>query len=714
MKLSDEVLYREDEYMKRKIIYLKEKKEKQSCCYNILESYEDIEIVLVYSINELVGMLDNLIVPHVIVVQKPSLGEELLSFIKNDQRYNNIPVMIVANERDDYPVNKLIDMGAEDILYCKSKHPELVIKRVINIADAQELKNAEKELKKKTMLLEQLDTFVVEYNFKTGELYTDPVKEKYISVPWTKESIIPYSDYRNIVFRPDIPSAKEFLNFSDIGLQTRKRSLTLRLFTAPHRYEWFRVSQICFFDNDGNKEKVVVLFTNTDKKTEMEQSLKFHSEKDILTHLPNVNAFSEKVMELIQNNPRDKYEIIRMDIERFRAINEVFGEKEGDNLLKFVAVKIQECLDEEDEVAYCRIASDIFAICVPIKYYSVHNIIEYLQKAVLAYPNNFEVTLAFGIYLITQADKVNMVSVSTFLDRAAAAQNTVKGNYLMHVASYNEKIEKEEAKEIMIASEMHSALEENQFEIFLQPQVDMMTGAIVGAEALIRWRHPDRGLILPKEFISIFEKNGFIVEIDDYVIKNVCRFIRRWLNKGVKVYPISVNLSRANLYSPKILQQIEGYIEEYQVPRNLLKFELTESGFVIDNSHLAKIANKLQKAEFCVMLDDFGSGYSSLNALKDIPINVLKIDLKFLPVDIEDEKAVLILNYVVEMAEKLGIDIIIEGVETIRQADVLVNMGCSKSQGFYFYMPMPIYEYEREIGYKPKSLEERRKADVYL
>lgn len=700
--------------MKRKIIYLMDKSKKQSCCYTILKSCEKLELLLVYSINEIVEMLDSLIIPHIIVVDIPSIAEELLKFIKNDERYNTIPVIIAVNESDNCPVNKLIDMGAEDIFYlfyCKPKHSQIVIKRVLNIIDAQELKKAEKELKKKTLLLEQLDTFIVEYNFKTGDLYIDPVKEKYISVPWTKDSIVPYSDYRNIVFRPDIPSAKQFLDFSDVDLQTRKRSLTLRLFTAPHRYEWFRVSQICFFDNDGNKEKVVVLFTNTDKKTEMEQSLKFHSEKDILTHLPNINAFSEKVMELIQNNPRDKYEVIRMDIEKFRAFNEVFGGKEGDNLLKFVAVKIQECLDEEDEVAYCRIASDIFAICVPIKYYSVHNIIEYLQKAVSAYPNNFEIILSFGIYLVTQEDKVNMISVSTFLDRAAAAQSTIKGNYLQHVATYNEKIEKEEKKEFMISSEMQSALEEKQFEIFLQPQVEMLTGKVVGAEALIRWRHPEKGIILPEEFIPIFERNGFIVEIDEFVIRNVCKLIRKWIDKGIEVYPISVNLSRANLYSPSLLQSIEGYIEKYQVPRNLLKFELTESEFIIDNSHMSKLADKLQNAEFCVMLDDFGGGYSSLNTLKDISVNVLKIDLKFLPADIDDEKAELILNYVVEMAKNLGLDILIEGVETIKQAEVLIKMGCKKAQGFYFYEPMPIYMYEKEMKNKPRSFEERKKSN---
>lgn len=561
----------------------------------------------------------------------------------------------------------------------------------------RELRSAESELLKKNLILEQLDTFLVEYNFKTKELYIDPVKEKFISVPWKKKDIIEKLNYEELIFRPDIFTAKEFLDFSNVRPESKKRSITIRLFTEPHKYKWFRITQMCFFDKEKNIDKVVISFTNTDEKTEMEQSLKFHSEKDPLTHLPNINAFQRKVMELIHSNIGDRYEMIRMDVEGFRIINEMFGSDEGDKLLKFIGVRIQECLDEEEMVAYCRTASDVFLMCVPVRLYSINGIIEYLKRAVAAYPRMYEVQLSFGVYYITREDVEQMIPVTRFIDRAASAQNTIKGNYLHHVAYYNESIERQEKNEHRIISDMQSALEEEQFEVYLQPKVDMNTGKIVGSEALSRWIHPKRGVIMPGEYVPIFEKNGFIVALDEYIIKHTCKIIRKWIDEKVAVYPISVNLSRTNLYNPKLLSRIEEYVSAYDVPRDKIEFELTESGFATDNNHLSSLSRNLQKRGFKVYMDDFGSGYSSLNALREISVNILKIDLRFLPTRRNDEKANTILKYVVKMAEDLDMDIVVEGVENQDQRDFLLSIGCTVAQGFYYYKPMSVEQYEKQI-----------------
>ncbi len=559
------------------------------------------------------------------------------------------------------------------------------------------LKIAESELLKKNLILEQLDTFVLEYNFKTRELFIDPVKEKFVSVPWNKDNLIEGYDLEDIIFRPDIMAARELLDFSNVRPESKKRSITIRLFTEAHKYKWFRINEICFFDENRNLDKVVFSFTNTDERTEMEQSLKFHSEKDPLTHLPNINAFQRKVMDLIQSNPVNRYQMIRMDVESFRTINEMFGTEEGDKLLTFIGVRIQECLDEEEMVAYCRTASDVFLMCVPVRLYSVNGIIEYLKRAVAAYPRVYEVQLSFGVYDITRDDVENMVPVTRFIDRAAAAQNTIKGNYLHHVAYYNEGIEQQERNEQRILADMQIALKEEQFEVYLQPKVDMQTGKIVGAESLSRWIHPKRGIIMPGEYIPIFEKNGFIVELDEYIIKHTCRHIRRWIDEGITVYPVSINLSRTNLYNPKLLSHIEEYVTQYDVPRDTIEFELTESGFAIDNNHLSVLSKNLQKRGFRVYMDDFGSGYSSLNALREISVDVLKIDLRFLPTRKNDKKANTILKYVVSMAEDLELDIVVEGVETEEQRDFLLSIGCRIVQGFYYYKPMSVEQYEKKI-----------------
>ena len=561
--------------------------------------------------------------------------------------------------------------------------------------DVNKLNQCQNELQKKELMIEELNTFVAEYNFEMDEIYIDSVKDKYILISWEEE--LRKRNFAALVYRPDIPVAQDLTAFSEYTPEKNKKTAVLRLFTERHKYDWFRVTAICFFDSNRNRQSISYLFTNINERAEIEQNLKFYSEKDTLTALPNMRAFLQRAQVLIEEHPEEEYEIVRMDIERFRIISEMFGIDEGDKLLKFIAVKIQEYLDEEDEVAYCRIASDVFAMCIPVHSYSVDTMIQKLQKAVTEYPKNYEVVLSFGRYYVTKEDREQKVPVSNLVDRAAAAQITIKGNYLQHVAVYDESIRKKEADEAMILSEMNHALENGEFQVYLQPKVNMQTGKIIGSEALVRWQHPGKGLISPAAFVPAFEKNGFIIEIDKYMIRNTCAIIRRWIDSGIPVYPVSVNLSRLNLYNKRIIQDIREYVEEYQIPREYISFEITESAFSGDNSYIKILAEKLQKEHFKVLMDDFGSGYSSLNTLKEIPVDVLKIDLKFLPAGENDEKANLIIKHVVEMAVDLDLMIIVEGVEREEQVEFLTKIGCKIAQGFYYYRPISVLEYEAKV-----------------
>lgn len=561
--------------------------------------------------------------------------------------------------------------------------------------DVNKLNQCQNELQKKELMIEELNTFVVEYNFEMDEIYIDSVKDKYILISWEEE--LRKRNFAALVYRPDIPVAQDLTAFSEYTPEKNKKTAVLRLFTERHKYDWFRVTAICFFDGNRNRQSISYLFTNINERAEIEQNLKFYSEKDTLTALPNMRAFLQSAQVLIEEHPEEEYEIVRMDIERFRIISEMFGIDEGDKLLKFIAVKIQEYLDEEDEVAYCRIASDVFAMCIPVHSYSVDTMIQKLQKAVTEYPKNYEVVLSFGRYYVTKEDREQKVPVSNLVDRAAAAQITIKGNYLQHVAVYDESIRKKEADEAMILSEMNHALENGEFQVYLQPKVNMQTGKIIGSEALVRWLHPGKGLISPAAFVPVFEKNGFIIEIDKYMIRNTCAIIRHWIDSGIPVYPVSVNLSRLNLYNKRIIQDIREYVEEYQIPREYISFEITESAFSGDNSYIKILAEKLQKEHFKVLMDDFGSGYSSLNTLKEIPVDVLKIDLKFLPAGENDEKANLIIKHVVEMAVDLDLMIIVEGVEREEQVELLTKIGCKIAQGFYYYRPISVLEYEAKV-----------------
>lgn len=240
----------------------------------------------------------------------------------------------------------------------------------------------------------------------------------------------------------------------------------------------------------------------------------------------------------------------------------------------------------------------------------------------------------------------------------------------------------------------------------------METGRIIGSEALVRWHHPKHGMISPGKFVPIFERNGFISEVDYYVMENTCRTIRRWLDEGFPVEPVSVNVSRMDMYNPRLMENIKDCVSKYNVPHELIEFELTESAFVFDNAQLTNLAERLQENHFSVLMDDFGSGYSSLNSLREISVDILKIDLKFLPQKREDTRANVILSCIIDMANKLGLEVIVEGVENISQVKFLLSIGCKNAQGFYFHRPMSIDEFEKCMKAEPVpiSMRERYRA----
>lgn len=560
---------------------------------------------------------------------------------------------------------------------------------------------SEAEILRDSRILEHTHSFIVEYNLKDGQCYIDPAQRKYVYGDWNAEGLNIKKDYRHIVLREDIPVLQNFFDFDTLQAGD-SRSVDVRFYVEAHAYEWFRVTLVCYGNTQGEKERVLITFTNAEKELETVQKLQFLLARDSLTHIPNLDTFTRMTSDLIQKYPERSFAVIRMDIDKFRIVNQMYGTTEGDNILRFLGVRLQEWMESlSEDVTYCRIASDMFGVCMPSDAEQIEKLISFLQQALKSYPIHFDMVMSFGIYITSEEDRQERVSVSILMDRAAAAQRTIKNSYVNHVAYYDSGIRKKEIAEQVIVSEMKSALETNQFQVYLQPKCEMDTGKIIGSEALVRWIHPKQGIISPGEFVPVFEKNGFISELDYFVLETTCAMIRRWLDEGRKVYPISVNVSRTDLYNPNLLKQIQECVGRYDVPHDLIAFELTESAFVSDNMQLYNLAKLLQENNFHVLMDDFGSGYSSLNSLREIPVDVLKIDLKFLPPSPDDERGNVILRSVVEMANRLGLETVVEGVETVEQAKFLLSIGCRNAQGFYFYRPMPVSDYEQCLEKEP-------------
>ncbi|MEG2082335.1 MAG: EAL domain-containing protein, partial [Oscillospiraceae bacterium] len=260
--------------------------------------------------------------------------------------------------------------------------------------------------------------------------------------------------------------------------------------------------------------------------------------------------------------------------------------------------------------------------------------------------------------------------------------------------------------EQQIVNDMTDSLDNGEFKVFYQPKVDLASGKTVGAEALVRWFHPRKGMISPADFIPIFEKNGFIMKLDTYVWDSVAKQLRIWIDKGMKLIPVSVNVSRIDMYNPQLCESLIALCKKYDLPPNLLELEITESSYTNTTVNLVEITKKLTLAGFTVMMDDFGSGYSSLNMLKDVPVDILKVDLNFLSDRETTGKGASILSSIVRMARWLKMPVVAEGVETREQADFLRSIGCEMAQGFYFAKPMSTEDYENYLSLQEKTIRE--------
>lgn len=427
------------------------------------------------------------------------------------------------------------------------------------------------------------------------------------------------------------------------------------------------------------------------KIIDMQQQLYYYREFDPVTDLYNKNHFYHKTAILLQQHPEQKFVLVRLDIERFKMVNELFGREEGDRLLQFVGQALKYVFAVYPVGVYARLQADVFAMCIPYQRDLLEEILHRMERMIIHYRLNFEIIPYFGFYVIED----HQMAVDVMCDRAHMAIKTVKGNVLKRFAFYDAEMHQRLLREQDIIRQMNTALQEEQFVVYLQPKYDLRYNRVVGAEALVRWQHPEDGLIPPVEFVPLFERNGFIMKLDEYVWEKTCQIIRRWIDEGRDVQPISVNVSKVNLYNPNLCDTIINLTKKYQISPALLALEITESAYTDNANFLNDAMIRLQGYGFSVMMDDFGSGYSSLNMLKELLVDVLKIDLRFLAGDGMNSRSGSILSSVVDMAQKLSLDIVAEGIETKEQAEFLQKIGCNKGQGFYFAKPIPVNEYER-------------------
>lgn len=427
-----------------------------------------------------------------------------------------------------------------------------------------------------------------------------------------------------------------------------------------------------------------------------------HAYVDEVTGLPTKAKHRQDIDEKLRAMRRD-YAYVSIEVDNFSYIKEMYGYAYGNHILQRVAEGLKaEVLPDE---LLSHTSESRFGLLMQYDGDKElrRRLLDVFHK-VGQIPPNEEVESVYTVSFTCGAYRVKNAGESAVRVRECAniAREEARRLFENNVEFYDEKLQQRRAEQEQFEFEMRQALEKQQFVVYMQPKYSAAKEEIVGAEALVRWEHPEKGLIFPNSFVPLFESNGFIVKIDYYILESVCKCIRNWLNEGVEPVVVSVNLSRVHLYNADLVERLVEITDRYRIPHNLIEFELTETVLFDELGQLINVMAKLKQAGFVLSMDDFGSGYSSLNMLKQLPVDILKLDKAFLDnfdADETGQKEKTIVSHIISMAKDLDMEVLAEGVENKSQKDFLLSANCDMIQGYYYAKPMKLEHFDRELRY---------------
>lgn len=421
----------------------------------------------------------------------------------------------------------------------------------------------------------------------------------------------------------------------------------------------------------------------SETEVDLEDMLESDEMKTALLSMRKFRRFKKNVNNLLFSASKN-VGFIQFDIRQFKVVNDLYGERIGDEILDFIRSQLGEVCG--DRQFFINLRSDVFMVVT--EYDTEEELVEFIHKldARISDYKNVKLKMTYGVYTVEDKE----MELRQMEDRAAMARKAAKQNAVRNILFYKEQFKENLYNRKFIEENMHAAITERQFMMYLQPKYSIAKNEIVGAEALVRWRHPERGMIFPDQFIPVIEENGFIREVDYYIWGEACRFIKRCENDGITSWPISVNVSRVHLRDNECINVLSDLIKSTGIPKEKLELEITES---VNDQEVSGKAYQLKDEGYTLLMDDFGSGYSSLNILLETPFDVIKLDKRFMESMMVSNKGKLILEQVVSMANKLGLGLLAEGVETKEQVELLQQIGCDLVQGYYYAKPMPSEEF---------------------
>ena len=470
-----------------------------------------------------------------------------------------------------------------------------------------------------------------------------------------------------------------------------------RVYSSGDKERLYRVRFRSVVDSDSRLLGYMYTIQNLSDLVENSTGEQYRLTHDELTGLYNREGFNEAARQILKTTDRE-YLLLYSNIKDFKLFNQLFGIDKGNDILLNIGDMILQHVREGD--VYGRINGDHFAMCIPKHRFDEKGFKKLVREiANRVTSKTYSLHMQVGVYEVRDP----YMDIALMCDRAYMACKSIKKDGVCEIAWYSDEMLVNALLEKEVLSSFDFAIINRQFGIYLQPQVHS-DGTVYGAEALARWIHPENGIIQPAVFINVLERADLIYKLDRYIWELAASQLSQWKGTDMEGISISVNVSPKDLYYLDIKREFLGLVKQYDIDPGLLNIEITETAVTSDVTKCSKLILELQSCGFVVEIDDFGSGYSSLNMLKDINANVLKIDMGFLRKTDNIQRAQVILNFTIDMAHELGMGVVTEGVETREQLDFLMKMGCKMFQGFYFDEPMPVESFENKFRGKSKKI----------
>ncbi|SOC38537.1 EAL domain-containing protein [Ureibacillus acetophenoni] len=563
------------------------------------------------------------------------------------------------------------------------------VQDIINHKLLDNILEKEKQIKE---IYDNLDVGIWSLDLKSGRTVSYSKGIEYIS-GYTKDEFNMGLDWGSVVHKAD---HQQYLGVQFKLGEGKIIHHQYRIITKNGDIRWILDYTIPTLDEKGNLIRLDGVITDITEKILLEDKIKYLANYDSLTNLPNRNKFIEELEQLIYeySNTNHHFAVVKLNINGFKYINNTLGNEVGDELLKRFPNRIKSYLSPTDIVA--RRGGDEFMLLIK-KVESIDSLKEKIKQITECLKEPFSidkyklyVTASIGVCTYPEDGST---SLELMRNASLALQNAEKEGYgTYHILSHSSSIQS--FKNYSIGRDLMNAIENKELVLYFQPRVDSNSNRIIGAEALIRWNHPEWGLISPDEFLTIAEENGLITEIDDWVLDKVCYQIKKWKDAGVNIVPISVNISAVHFMQPDLPSKVESTIRDAGIQPNNIEFEITES-MILNNSEMVKKSiSKLKELGIKIVLDDFGKGYSSLSYLTQYPFDVVKIDKSFIRNMHDGERNMHLVKSIIYMSKGLNLRVVAEGVETIQQLKTLQQEQCTEVQGYLFSHPVSVNEFE--------------------